>query len=285
MKISKHILFLSICLTLSCAHSINREKIAGESDHSIQVAGTERTYVVYSPGTIASKVPLMIVVHGGTGNGHHSSRTMGMNAVADKNNFIVAYPDGTSTLLGKDRRVWNAGNCCAVAQKKNIDDVRFFNEMIKKIIKEYPIDPKRIYITGESNGAMLTYRLVCELPDVFAAAIPISGSLLIDNCKAGNNVAFFDVHGSDDKNVPYEGGKGRGLSDATFRSIPESIKIITTMRQCAEPVKTVLPNGDIDVTYTCKAGATVRTRLIKGGGHPWPINAGSEKNSTFFRTR
>lgn len=253
-----------------------------ETDHEIKVDGSERTYTVFVPSDLPKeKVPLMLVVHGGTGNAHHSSRTMGMNDVALKNHFIVAYPDGTSTMLGKNRRVWNAGACCAIAQRKNINDVKFFDEMIKEILQKYPVDSKRIYITGESNGAMLTYRLVCELPDVFAAAIPVSGTLMIDNCKAGQKVALFDVHGSADKNVPYQGGKGEGLGRANYRSVPETLKIITSLRQCSEPTKKTLANGDVEADYNCKAGAPVRARLIEGGGHAWPVASGSGKNSNF----
>ncbi len=250
---------------------------AREEDHEIVIDGTTRSYLLYIPNDLQkNKIPLMYVAHGGSGNAHHSSRTMGMNDVASKNQFIVAYPNGTSTLLGKERRVWNAGSCCAIAQRKNIDDVKFFDLMTKEILKKHPIDSKRIYITGESNGAMLSYRLMCDLPDVFAAAIPFSGSLGIDNCKAGQKVAFYDIHGSADKNVPYEGGRGKGPSTTDFRSIPESIKIITSLRQCKEPTKKTLPNGDIEAEYSCPGGAPVHTKLVKNGEHAWASWAAEE---------
>ncbi len=270
MIFQKLILFLVITTVFA-------QTSTAEEDHKINIDGTTRSYLSFIPTDLPKdKVPLMYVVHGGSGNAHHSYRTMGMNDVASKNHFIVVYPNGTSTLLGKERRVWNAGNCCAIAQRKNIDDVKFFDLMTKEILKNYPIDSKRIYITGESNGAMLSYRMMCELPDVFAAAIPFSGSLGIDNCKAGQKVALYDIHGSADKNVPYDGGRGKGPSNAVFRSIPESIKIITSLRQCKEPTKKTLPNGDIEAEYTCPGGAPVQTKLVKNGAHAWASWAAEE---------
>ncbi len=251
-------------------------------EHEIKIADLTRSYVVFIPSDLPSeKVPLMYVLHGGTGNGSHASRTMGMNDVATKNHFIVAYPNGTGTFLGKNRRVWNAGGCCAIAQRKNINDMKFIEELTKELIRKYPVDSRRIYATGESNGATLAYRLMCELPDVFAAVIPVSGSLMIDNCKAGQRVALFDIHGLNDKNVPYEGGKGKGVSNSTFRSVQESIKIIAELRQCQNSTKKTLENGDIETEYNCKAGAPIRARAIKGGEHAWPVANGPKKNSNF----
>lgn len=278
MKLSKCV-FLLVSLFV---YSQSWANDGVEHDHQIKVQDLSRSYTVFVPaGLPKGKVPLMVVVHGGTGNAHHSSRTMGMNEVAAKNHFLVVYPDGTGTLLGPNRRVWNAGKCCAVAQRKNIEDVRFFAEMIKKVAQDYPVDTKRVYLTGESNGAMMTYRLVCELPDVFAAAIPVSGTLMIDNCKAGQKIALFDVHGSADESVPYHGGRGKGLSRADYRSVPESLRIITELRKCSKPTEKLLANGDIETNYVCQDGAPVRALLIKNGGHAWPVASGGGKNSSF----
>lgn len=268
---------------LSCSHS--KIKPDSLSEHILQVSGTNRSYALFTPKIKPDekeKVPLMLVLHGGTGNAQHSAQTMGMNTVAEKNNFIVAYPNGTGTLLGENRKVWNAGKCCAAASRNNIDDVKFIDEAIKDIIKNNPIDTKRIYITGESNGAMLTFRLVCELPNVFAAAIPMAGTLMVDQCPHGQDVALLEVHGTADKNVPYNGGKGEGYSQVDYRSVPETLKMITTPRQCDKPKETKLSNGDIQNEYHCKNGAPVQTLLVNGGQHAWP-NFGSEKAWDFAK--
>ena len=58
--------------------------------------------------------------------------------------------------------------------------VETFKAMLPKIVEQYNIDPKRVYVSGISMGGFMTCRLVSEMPEFFAAAVPLSGSLLID---------------------------------------------------------------------------------------------------------
>lgn len=265
-------MFLNLIILFMLVIPVYATEQGSEVGLSVQVDGLKRQYLLFSPKQkVQTQVPLMVVLHGGTGNAQHSSLTMGMNQIAIENGFFVAYPDGTGTALGENRRVWNAGRCCAVAARKNINDVKFIAAMIAELVRNYPIDRRRIYVTGESNGAMLTYRLMCELPHVFAAAIAVSGTLMTDTCQQGQDTAFFDIHGSADSSVPYTGGRGQGLSAAVFRSVPDSLALIAKLRKCAKPVRKVFANGDIDETYVCAEGAPMRSLLIQGGGHAWPL--------------
>jgi polyhydroxybutyrate depolymerase len=274
----KSLLLISWIVALSsfASASANRSSSAGakETLHEISIDKNRRSYLMHVPSDLGvGEVPLMIFLHGGTGNAEHASRTTGLNAVAEKNHFIVVYPNGTGTLMGANRRVWDAGDCCAIAQRQNVKDVLFIESMIKEILRDYPVDAKRVYVTGMSNGAMMTYRLMCERPNLFAAAIPVSGTLEIPSCEKGSSVALLHIHGSADDNVPLKGGVGHGLSRVNFRSIPDTMKLVTDTRHCKDQIRH-LPNGDSETNYACTSGAPVRLRILSGGKHEWPTGSG-----------
>ena len=116
--------------------------------------GQTRTYQVHVPANLATKVPLVLVLHGAGGSGAYAARYTSMNEVADREGFLAVYPDGTAPLPTLNNlRTWNAAHCCGGAYRKNIDDVGFLAALIKKLTKEYPVDPKRVYVVGHSNGA------------------------------------------------------------------------------------------------------------------------------------
>lgn len=248
--------------------------------HELNVNGTVRTYIVYRPGMPDSKpLPLMIVLHGGLGNARHMERTSGMNGIADSEGFIVAYPDGTGGRVKsmKNRRTWNAGRCCGQAVKQNTDDVSFIARMIDDIQVRYRTDARRVYVAGHSNGAMLAYRLACEIPEKIAAVVAVSGTLAVDSCERAKDVPVLHIHGEHDENVPFAGGRGQySLANVAHRSVPDTIKLITRPRGCTAAERQIL-NNDIHASiYHCSGGAPVELYVIEGGGHAWPD--GKERN-------
>jgi polyhydroxybutyrate depolymerase len=263
----------------------NIETFSNEKGNSITktiiVGGVERNYNVYRPMVpVSQKLPVMIVLHGGLGNADFIEQSSGMNAVADTGPFMAVYPNGTGGRLGvmKDRRTWNAGNCCGRASDENVNDVLFIEKMIDDLASMYAIDTSRIYVTGMSNGAMLAYRLACEIPERIAAIIPVSGTLAINTCGKGAGVPVMHIHGDQDENIQYMGGQGsKSLAGVSHRSIPDTVKIMTDSRQCSPPD---VQHRDNIVTssYQCK-GAPFTLVLIKGGGHAWPGGQGRNRSS------
>lgn len=221
----------------------------------------------------------MIVLHGGLGNAKAIEHNTSMDRIADSGQFLVAYPNGTGGRFAfmQDKRTWNAGACCGPAQKNNVDDVQFIKMLIDDIERKYAIDTTRIYIVGLSNGAMMAYRLACEIPDKIAAIVSVSGTLSIDRCEGANNVAILEIHGDQDTNVPMGGGKGSGPSNVVFRSVPDSLDILMKTRQCQAPTHT--SSGGIEKTiYSCSRGAPVQLAVNVGGTHDWPGGSGSRRN-------
>jgi polyhydroxybutyrate depolymerase len=214
----------------------------------------------------------MIVLHGGLGSAESIETTTGMNQVADAGRFLVAYPNGIEgSGRMANRRTWNAGRCCGPARRRGVDDVAFIARMIDQIAVEHPTDPSRIYAVGLSNGAMMAYRLACEMPDRLAAVVAVAGPLAVESCSGSNPVAIYHIHGAADRNVPLEGGRGSaGLSRVSHRSLAESIEIVTATRGCSAPRTAEVSGGDRETHYDCRDGATVKLRVIAGADHGWP---------------
>ena len=240
---------------------------------TIDVGGRTRTYFVHTPPGYAGddKLPLVMVLHGGGGNAENADKMSGMSDKADAANFLVAYPDGTGGV-GEHFHTWNSGNCCAYALKNNVDDVAFLRALLDKLEYEYAVDPKRVFVTGMSNGGMMAYRVGCTMSDKVAAIAPVAGSLNID-CNPSQPVSVIAFHGTADENVPYDGGVGKKQLDAPRDDKPVSYAIGFWVKRdgCnARPEKSEKGTLRTDVYSGCADGTAVVLNTIVGQGHAWP---------------
>ncbi|HNV72206.1 MAG TPA: PHB depolymerase family esterase, partial [Candidatus Ozemobacteraceae bacterium] len=152
------------------------EAYARAERRSLQFGPLTRTYELFVPKNVvgSSPVPLLLVLHGGGGTGRGMQYlTLGrFNELAEREGFVVAYPDGL-------KKNWNDGRDvpASEAHASKLDDVGFLKALIQKLQTELSIDPSRIYACGISNGAFMSARLAIEAPDVFAAVALVTGSL------------------------------------------------------------------------------------------------------------
>ncbi len=174
---------------------------------ALVVDGRERSYRLHIPPGLVPSAPSALVVglHGGGGNGANLQAKVGLDAIADREGFLVAYPDG-SGRLDDYLLTWNAGNCCGYALDEQVDDTAFLRAMVADIARTYSIDPRRVYATGMSNGGMMSYRLACEAADLFAAVAPVAGALNLELCEPSEPVSVLAIHGTADQHVLFEGG-------------------------------------------------------------------------------
>jgi len=253
---------------------------AGDHDCTLKHDGLDRTYLLHIPpqydGTKA--LPLVMFFHGGMGTAKHGAAAYGWNEKADKEGFLVVYANGTGTL-----QTWNCMHGCGSAFKNNVDDVGFVKAIVEDLKTKAKADPNRIFATGMSNGAMLTYRLAAELPQIFAAAAPVAGTIGgKENAGAqekripqpASPVAVIIFHGKADQNVVYDGGEtkagvDRGRVDI---SVADSVKFWVKADGCnPTPKKEELSNGNvIKETYASESGADVILYSIVDGTHAWP---------------
>jgi polyhydroxybutyrate depolymerase len=245
---------------------------------SLEVNGTARSYRVHVPAPLdrGKPAPLVLVFHGGGGNAANAARMSGMDAKADREGFIVAYPNGTGSRAGM-LLTWNAWRCCGPALDNRVDDIGFVRAVVDRIARDHAIDRKRIYATGLSNGAMLTYRLGCEAADLFAAIAPVAGALNTDDCRPSAPVSVVAFHGTADGHVLFEGGVPRTAFDRHKR-VDNSVAFAMDFwvrRDGCDPIAERSKRGHvIHDAYPCRGGAGVELYAIEGQGHAWP---GGEK--------
>jgi polyhydroxybutyrate depolymerase len=196
-----------------------------------------------------------------------------MNQVADRFGFLAVYPEGTglTRLL-----TFNAGTCCGYAVRKGVDDVGFVRHLLdEELPRHYAVDNKRVYATGLSNGAMLCYRLACELSDRIAAIAPVAGSMGVEGPRPVRPVPVMHFHGMQDPNVPFAGGVGKNaIQPLAHRPIPETIAWWARVNRCLE--RPAEQRREKDYVYTRyepavgTAGAPVVLYALPEGGHNWP---------------
>jgi polyhydroxybutyrate depolymerase len=285
---------LLVTSVVGSASGCRRRNLTGEQGNTNQGAqsytrgtmqfdGRERSYLVHLPsGYQAGKqVPLLIVLHGGTGNAEQTVQMTGLNSTADKNAFIAVYPNGTGRHADK-LFTWNVLFGFGYALRNNVDDVGFIRALVGALEGKYSIDPSRVYATGISNGAMLTYLLGSQASDVFAAIAPVSGAVGASPAGGGpqvifpapaNPVSVIAFHGRMDRLVPYDGGKGIGPSDATYVPVSQSIGDWVTWDGCQttpQQVKSTDGNVVIDRYPGGRNGTEVELVTVEDGGHNWP---------------
>ncbi len=264
-----------VVLSLLSMRSQGDELKAGDHVLSLKAGEQARTYLLHLPPAYDGKrlLPLVIVLHGGGGNAPGVARMTGFSEKSDKEGFVVVYPNGSGRL--KNRLLtWNSGNCCGYALDNNVDDVGFIRALIDELEKTRAIDPRRVYVTGMSNGGMMTYRVACELSDKIAAAAPVAGALNLENCQPARPVSMIIFHGTADEHVLYNGGEPLKRAD-THRRVdkPVSYAVAFWVKQngCSEiPERQEKGSIRTEIYRGGKEGTEVALYTVKGGGHAWP---------------
>ncbi len=242
-----------------------------------------RTYILHIPlGFAASKsYPLVLVFHGGYGTAALIKKGTHFDAKADANGFIVVFPNGVGEHWNDGRGTVNAG----------IDDVGFVRQLIASLQARLPIDAKRIYATGPSNGGKFSELLGCDLSDLLAAIGPDIGPMptaLLPKCKPARPIAVIGIQGGADPIVPLAGGEvassalfdlGKGgmvESAATTMNFWASADACDLKPTLVHETATVNDGTSVDkYTYSgCKSGSPVVYYIVQGMGHAWPPHPG-----------
>jgi polyhydroxybutyrate depolymerase len=282
------------------AHAVLAPK-SGAYVFTLRFDGLDRDYRLHVPPAASSgrPLPLVLNLHGATQNAWLEEITSDMDPNADQNGYLVAYPDGTriSKVLTPDpiakqaQYGWNAGQCCGLPITRHINDVGFLLKVIANIASRTPVDLRRVYMTGISNGGMMAYAMAAEASDHVAAISSVSGQVEIPTIHPTRAVPTMEFHSVNDPIAKWNGVPNRNpkLRLSVMEGIDQWVRADgcnptphdgTTIVGAANSIsagETATP-----VTYThCRAGSEVALWRFTGSGHVWPgstLNTGPPSN-------
>jgi poly(3-hydroxybutyrate) depolymerase len=230
------------------------------ADHRIrlQVGGERRRFLLHVPPDAgrSRRLPLVVALHMGRNDadGTVMRDLVKLDAKADRERFLLAYPDA---LAGS----WNAVLCC-----NEDDDVGFLRALVDHAKKRWRADPDRVYATGISSGASMSYRLAAALPGVFAAIAPVSGMLSDQDVPEGaprTPVSLLAFH---------------GRQDSVFESMQDGVAAWRKFVGCP-PLRVEASGAGGKVTRAaarCRNGTEVVVYELADMGHAWPGATGDD---------
>jgi polyhydroxybutyrate depolymerase len=255
---------------------------------SLGVGDLARTWSVYVPARLAPRPALVLALHGSMGDGQQmrEGTFRAFDALADREGFVVAYPDGFEEHWNDCRR---AGPYRANAL--DIDDVAFLSALARRLEEELGVDPDRVYATGVSNGGQMAYRLALEAPDLVAAVAPVAAGLPddanLDCTPSGRPVAILILNGTEDPMNPFEGGRVAlygiwGDRGSVLSSDASAAWWAALAGHQAPPQRRRVPDRDPEdgswveiTTFGDGPGPEVAHLVVHGGGHTFPHPRGS----------
>jgi len=193
------------------------------------IVGGDRPVTVNLPDNLASPAPLLILLHSASTSGAHQENYMQLGPIAKKSGLIYIAPDGTTNPEGK--RFWNASKSCCNKYSQEVDDVAYIDSLINEIDKKTPVDRKRIYLVGHSNGAFMSFTYACKSNQV-AAIVAIAGAMDSNpECTPTTPVSLLNIHGTADKTIKVAGGV---MNNNSYTSAATTMKTIASVNKCSK---------------------------------------------------
>jgi polyhydroxybutyrate depolymerase len=261
----------------------------GDQQITIEFGGGTREYLVHVPAGAENgkRLPVVFNFHGGGSDAPAEKAYSQMDATADRHRFVVVYPQGTPPAPGvQSLRTWNAGECCGPARREQVDDVGFTLAVLDDLAGRTPVDRRRVYATGISNGGMMAYRLAADASKRVAAIASVAGQVEVTKFAPGRPVAVMEFHSVDDPRALYNGGLGPPFPGTAiqnqFAPVQEGIDRWVAHDGCGRAPRTAATvrgaAGSPDeaetatrITYApCKQGTEVVLWKLTGAGHVWP---------------
>lgn len=264
--------------------SIDFQKIeefkSGGYTLKMTINNLDRYFKVHIPKSFSKdkKNTVIFALHGGGGNMEIQSNDEYYNLISfsEKNNTVMVFPNGFSEFKSGKFATWNAGTCCAKARDQKIDDVKFIKNIYSFLETKLKMDKKKVFAIGMSNGAMMSYKLACEMPDVFAGIAAVAGTDNTVNCEHASPISLIHFHAKNDDHVLFEGGLGPKAinkeAESNFNSVDYSIKKWLKINKCTNDKKRIvnLKDAFCDLYSKCSNKTKIQLCVTQNGGHSWP---------------
>lgn len=286
--------FLAIALlfnTQAMADFANRGKLLKKFEKmqpanetiTIDINGVKRSFIAKGVRKNSKSQALVIVLHGGGGNAQNAQMMSGFTQKALKEGFVVIYPNGTGA--NQERNIlltWNAGHCCGPAMRENVNDIEFFDKLIDYSVQNLNIDKKRVFVTGMSNGAMMTHNIGIHLSHKVTAIATIVGTMFGDEPLPKNKTAALIINGAIDNMIPINGGPPQGQKQAwdgtPMKPVNYQADFWAKANSCASSPAIAENNYVIRRDFNCPNSTDVVQIIVKDGGHAWFGGESGRKN-------
>jgi polyhydroxybutyrate depolymerase len=242
--------------------------------HTLEHDGMTRDFLLYVPEDLPVGSPLVVVLHGYGETADAIRSYAGMDAVADREGFAVVYPQGVEDSWGYP--FWDDGG----PTETHPDDVGFVKALRTLLVADQGLNPEAVFAAGFSNGAAMTYRLACQAAGDIRAVTSVAGCLaeaLVDACSPSPDVPLFEIHGTEDRSVPWDGLDG--YLD-TLSGLGHLVGAYGLDTEDLEPLPDVVADdGSTVVKHRWWSKATdteVWLYEIDGGRHDWPPATGNQ---------
>lgn len=253
----------------------------GKYAMSIQAAGHKWNYFLHAPSRYDPRqaMPLVLILHGAGGQGKMYLEKAGWAAKAEEGGFLAAAPDGLPAKPGQpihffhNPRLWNSGQLRDPLPRSKIDDRKFFNTLIAELRRLLNIDPDRIYVTGHSNGAGMTFRLGAELSEHLAAIAPVSGLCWLKEPKPARPLPTLYMIGTADPLIPLQGGDSYlPWGRRSTRPVGETLAVWARALGCSPDPQTIEEAEGVKIQEYGPGndGVKMKAYFLEGHGHGWP---------------
>lgn len=255
----------------------------------LNVGDIERRALVHVPKEHdgRSALPVVLMLHGAGGTAIAAAKETGWVTTSDAERILIVFPEATRPdaaqppRFGRNNHTWNDGSGRFHSGERNVADVEFISALLDHLESQYSVDKDRIFVTGFSNGASMSFRVGIELSDRVAAIAPVAGALWIKEPKAAYPVSMLYITGTNDPLNPMAGGQPKMANGADFKDAPDqrkppvidNVKTWAAMLECRLEPKPVpnTPAGVTTMVYSGgRHGAVTHFTTVDGQGHIWP---------------
>lgn len=252
----------------------------GDQVHYIDVGNLKRRYVAHVPPDLpATKVPLVIMLEGRGGTPWTAMKITGWSQLAGQEGFIVAYPEalrldphGPQHFLDNPQ-MWNAGGNATDAGRGDVDDHEFLTKVIQDLVARFPVDATRVFMTGFSNGAVMTFSYASKQRELLRAIAPVSGHCLVQEATISHPIPTLYLFGRQDPLSPYDGG----IVELPWGRTEWRPEVMTSVRRWArlngcpgQPWRTDEEQGVFTEIYGATGSETFIFMSVPDLGHVWP---------------
>jgi polyhydroxybutyrate depolymerase len=267
----------TVALALACA------TVSQGAELRFEVGGMQRRAILVNEAPRGQTRPAVLVLHGGVGNADTQRLQTGFDDVALREGFAVVYAEGTEWRDGKHG--WNTGY---LLRRKigSADDIGYFDALIDLLVRQHGADRSRIYMTGGSNGAMMTLVYAVKRPEKLAAVAPVLGAMFSFNDKPSLPLPILLINAAQDNEVPITGGVSRNPmvragQSAPFKPLEETVAFWVAANRSNATPETEARGTYTTRTYPASPGGAVTISIIDSqGGHGWPGTASRRSENT-----